>query len=318
MACRCTCVSRMPAMHMVRSITCRVTDTYPYPSRPSRLARVGGLVLGGCRGSWRLAASEGEASPKYQKGKAKGGNKTAQAQQSDAAASQALSLAGGAAGGGGEGGQASGSGKKKSSAAQSSCAPPALLKAVLQVQQQMRAVNSMLLTMYLVSGSLDYVSAGLSAGRTYAAEVERRGRHKHELGPPYPHIAAASIERMSQHPNSHPGLKAAMEDINKMSVHEVPLLIAHFQLKKITKGPDGGEGDDEAMGGQETSRCRLHMNFSAVAPLEILGQVPGGPKLHSLVTKSIAQIGGAESNAGPAPRERQERDVERLLRGGNV
>lgn len=265
-------------------------------------------------GSWRLAASEGEASPKHQKGKAKGGDKAAQAQQSGAAASQALSLAGGAAGGGGEGGQTSGSGKKKSSAAQSSGAPPALLKAVLQVQQQMRAVNSMLLTTYLVSGS--YVSAGLSAGRTYAAEVERRGRHKHELGPPHPHIAAASIERMSQHPNSHPDLKAAMEDINRMSVHEVALLIAHFQLKKITKGLDEGEGDDEAMGGQETSRYRLHMNFSAVAPLEILGQVPGGPKLHSLVTKSIAQIGGAESKAGPAPRGRQERDVERLLRGG--
>ena len=68
-----------------------------------------------------------------------------------------------------------------------------LVKAVLQVSQQSRAMAACLWTTFVVPLSWGAVKAAQMEAKRYSKVVEETGRG-HRLGPPHPHVLRAFVE----------------------------------------------------------------------------------------------------------------------------
>ena len=184
-----------------------------------------------------------------------------------------------------------------------------LVKAVLQTQQQSRAMASCLWVTCLVPNSWKAVTAGKEEAQQYTKAVEAKGRG-HGLGPPHPHILRAFLqaavdlkktdEQQDQQAMQDTGepewkhtLQKFIEQIDKSSSAEaVAKSVPYFRIKSAWADKSAAEEDKQAI----VTWCFGQEMHNSAVPEHLL--------------QACTAAGGTE-RVGPAPRGQ----LERLLEG---
>ena len=184
-----------------------------------------------------------------------------------------------------------------------------LVKAVLQTQQQSRAMASCLWVTCLVPNSWKAVTAGKEEAQQYTKAVEAKGRG-HGLGPPHLHILRAFLqaavdqkktdEQQDQQAMQDTGepewkhtLQKFIEQIDKSSSAEaVAKSVPYFRIKSAWADKSAAEEDKQAI----VTWCFGQEMHNSAVPEHLL--------------QACTAAGGTE-RVGPAPRGQ----LERLLEG---
>ena len=190
-----------------------------------------------------------------------------------------------------------------------------LVKAVLQTQQQSRAMASCLWVTCLVPHSWKAIKAGKDEAQQYTKAVEAKGRG-HEMGPPHPHILRAFLQAVVEIPQKKPeeadpqapAAQAMQEDTepewkptlqnfigqidSAPSVDKVAKMVPYFRIKSAWADKSVKEEDRQAI----LTWCFAPDMHNSAVPEHLLA--------------ACAAAGGTEK-VGPAPRGQ----LERLLEG---
>ena len=186
-----------------------------------------------------------------------------------------------------------------------------LVKAVLQVSQQSRAMAACLWTTFVVPLSWGAVKAAQMEAKRYSKVVEETGRG-HRLGPPHPHVLRAFVEAAaakaaSEEPGSmeedtewQVGLRTFTADVIDKAARpeDVALLVPYFRVKVAWAAKEAPADEHKA----------ILMWFFAR---------PAGPAMAVEAAEqhmaAACVAAGGEQKIGQAPRGVMDRLLERWL-----
>ena len=131
------------------------------------------------------------------------------------------------------------------------------------------------------------------------------GNPQHGKGPPHPFVTMAVIKAAGETDESE-DMKGIFEELTKEAKALGPKGMAeimhHFQVKKCH--PEGNKA----------GMHKITMAANPITNMMILGQRPGGQKLHEVMKELLVTKYKGEMLVGPPPKSQLERTLQNLLK----
>lgn len=206
---------------------------------------------------------------------------------------------------------------------------PGLLKSQLQLNQQVRQLQGISVTTFLLKAESALVVEAQLAGVNYDQQVREDGPG-HPWGPPHPHIFMAAVEGLNKQlaaDTEFEGkgeLAVVVAALQKLEIGQVAELILYWQVRLCYVPLDKGKKDknpkDEGAvkgGSDEGRQARVSFAFNPIPTITVPGLGVEGPQLSWTIKKVLVKAllaCGAQEKQGPPPRGELERLMQAYLR----